>query len=79
MEQDCHGLSVYATGTTRGALIVEFAGCVRTLFFYICEAGVWFFTVNGATSFFWEKGLKNVLFSVLLSNPIRKTFFCTSS
>lgn len=33
------------------------------------------FTVNGATDFFWRQRLKSVLFSVLLSNPIRKTFF----
>ena len=60
-------------------MIVEPAGHVRTLFFAFARFEFWFFTVNGATSFFWKKGLKNVLFSVLLSNPIRKTFFCTSS
>jgi hypothetical protein len=78
VEQNCNGLSVYALGNTRRGLIVEAAGCVRALFFRICEPSVRFFTVNGATSIFWEKGLKNVRFSVLTSNPIRKTFFCTS-
>ena len=38
-----------------------------------------FFTGYGATCFFWWNAVKMAIFSVLLSNPIRKTFFCTPS
>ncbi len=37
------------------------------------------FTAYGATKIFWRSGLKKPWSSVLLSNPIRKTTFCTSS
>jgi len=48
-------------------------------YFFNCVDENRFFTANGATSFFWLIALKKGWFSVLLSNPFSKTFFCTSS